>query len=611
MPTHNYHRIIVKFDEGSNVRLRDGGLRSLNGAEVNSALAALRAPTVLSVSRLFKQSEAELDTLRQTSSLRSSTPLADMNLYYVVQLDSRTSEADARAYIDHLKSLDGVQTAYPTPLPAPPPSQTLRDVSPDFTTQQGYFNPAPYGVNRAAIASLTGGLGDGVTFVDIEYMWNYDHEDYQLDVEDLLAGDEYTGFGYDHGTAVIGQVVALDNGFGITGLTPNADAKVASPMYDEVYNIAQTLLDLTPMLSAGDVVLIEQQAYPSFNIDAACKAALCYNFVPVEIVQDVFDAIQYMVAAGIVVVEAGANGGYDLDHPVFGGLFNRDVRDSGAILVGAANPDTRRDYSWSNVGSRVDVYAWGGLIYTTGYGDAYNNGVDGNQDYTADFGGTSGASPIVTGAVIALQGIAKAEGDLLTPLEIRALLRSNGTPHHPLSYKIGAMPDLATALMNYLHDDAYFLSNRGFEVGATAWTVKQTGGGDKVICAAKNVAVGACSFMFTSSPKENSRLTQTVDVSAAGLDNGDTVYLTYRLKANAKVSKGFAKLILTYTSGAKQTKQSKFTPTGGSFVQKSVAIPLGYPLQSALVEFRYRGTTGKAWIDDVRLCVGGGAAPCP
>ena len=40
-------------------------------------------------------------------------------------------------------------------------------------------------------------------------------------------------------------------------------------------------------------------------------------------------------ASGIVVVETAGNGGEDLDHSAFGGAFDRSVRDSGALIVGA------------------------------------------------------------------------------------------------------------------------------------------------------------------------------------------------------------------------------------------------------------------------------------
>ena len=92
--------------------------------------------------------------------------------------------------------------------------------------------------------------------------------------------------------------------------------------------------------------------------------------------------------------------------------FKRNFRDSGAIIVGAGAPGTvanaRSKLSFSTYGSRVDLQGWGDDIVTTGYGDLFNNPAAGKRrDYTATFGGTSGASPIVAGAAVDLQGVTK------------------------------------------------------------------------------------------------------------------------------------------------------------------------------------------------------------
>ena len=78
---------------------------------------------------------------------------------------------------------------------------------------------------------------------------------------------------------------------------------------------------------------------------------------------------------------------------------------------------------------------------------------------------------MVTGAVIALQGIAKADSDLIGSLEMRALLRSTGTPQGTSNRKIGAMPNLAYALVRYFKSDGNLLVNPGFEPDASGWKV--------------------------------------------------------------------------------------------------------------------------------------------
>ena len=79
------------------------------------------------------------------------------------------------------------------------------------------------------------------------------------------------------------------------------------------------------------------------------------------------------------------------------GVFDRNVRDSGAVMVGAGTPTGRIAEWFTNYGSRVDLEGWGSSVTTTGYGDLWNTGPD--STYTAGFNGTSSATPIVTGSV--------------------------------------------------------------------------------------------------------------------------------------------------------------------------------------------------------------------
>jgi hypothetical protein len=99
-------------------------------------------------------------------------------------------------------------------------------------------------------------------------------------------------------------------------------------------------------------MVIEQQ-YPVCGLSSP-------QYGPLEWLQSVFDAVSTATAKGIVVVEAAGNGAVDLDQPACGGLFNRSVRNSRAIIVGAGSPFTRERLSFSSYGSRLDVQGWGG-----------------------------------------------------------------------------------------------------------------------------------------------------------------------------------------------------------------------------------------------------------
>jgi hypothetical protein len=90
-------------------------------------------------------------------------------------------------------------------------------------------------------------------------------------------------------------------------------------------------------------------------------------------VQANFDAIAAVMAnVDVVFVEAAGNGSMDLDHADFNGLFSRDVRDSGAIIVTQRDNYDRDEWeqgrykTCSNLGSRIDLSAWGNQVVTAG-----------------------------------------------------------------------------------------------------------------------------------------------------------------------------------------------------------------------------------------------------
>ena len=187
---------------------------------------------------------------------------------------------------------------------------------------------------------------------------------------------------------MLGEVLAVDNTLGDIGIAPRASGRVVSQFRTPTtYDTAAAILSAAGAMSAGDVMLLEAQTTVAGS-----------TYLPVEAETAVFDAIRHAVDLEIVVVEAGGNGGNDLDawaNADGKARLNRDsadFRNSGAIIVGAATdgaPHAR--LAFSNFGSRVDCYAWGEAIDTTGDGWTGNL----TNTYTNGFGGTSGASPII------------------------------------------------------------------------------------------------------------------------------------------------------------------------------------------------------------------------
>jgi hypothetical protein len=120
-------------------------------------------------------------------------------------------------------------------------------------------------------------------------------------------------------------------------------------------------------------------------------------------------------------------------------------------MVGAGAPPRagyadRERLDFSNYGSRVDVQGWGRKVATLDYGDLQAC-AGSDRHYTGEFSGTSSASPIVAGAAVILEGIARERGRVLAPGELLELLRRTGTPQAgDTSQSIGPRPDLFRAI---------------------------------------------------------------------------------------------------------------------------------------------------------------------
>lgn len=437
-------RVVVKF--------RDGDEQSLKAFRVAApGNPSLRAPRQLQrlsasfpdivVEHLFSSTpEKELDVLvraarnadrgRELRLHEGPLPeIPDLETFYSVVVPAGV---DPREVIAAAEALPGVEMAYLQSAPTPPPVNPEDD--PRFRNQ-GYLAPAPMGIDALYAWKLEGGDGRGVDFVDIEQGWTLDHED--------LAGAGVTkisGFNFpalaNHGTAVLGIVLAQDNKRGCVGIAPSVRARVVAQHKTvdlKNYNTADAIVSATQNMRAGDILLLEAQT----SIEGS-------PYIPVEEEYGVWAAIRIATASGIVVVEAGGNGGMDLDtfqHPKWGFLFRRghaDYRESRAIVAGAATsalPHGR--HPSSNFGSRMDCFGWGEKI------DAPRS-----SKYTAMFGGTSGASAIVAGAAVALQGIVKARlGEPWSPERIRGALSNphpgvNTPSADPTTDRIGVMPNL-------------------------------------------------------------------------------------------------------------------------------------------------------------------------
>lgn len=460
--------VVVKFHEGTRIRLREGQFSILERSEKDESQLAVRklddkqveidlasfneilsaSPLVVGISRTFSVTETVLAIRRAAGETTSGAELADLDLYYRIELPEATTAGSAAALIDPINDLASIEVAYAASVPSLPGD--IPPTTPDFFGQglQGYLESAALGgVDARYSWTIPGGKGDGSKVVDVELTWKLTHEDFPATFYNSSGN---TGNGTEHGDAVIGILAARDNGYGVTGIAHKASIGLQSVLGVNFPNNPNAINQAAIVAGAGGIVLVELQVGAGTPPGSFCPCPSGFpcnhTFVPVEFEPASFDSIHNATANGVIVVEAGANGSNDLDNPFYNGAFDRLIRDSGAILVGGGTGPPRVPICTSNFGSRMDVQGWARLITTLGFGDLFG-GNDQNQAYTSQFGNTSGASPMVAGAAANIQGVARAHNlTIFSPLALRALLRSTGTPQAADSRQVGPLPNLRAAI---------------------------------------------------------------------------------------------------------------------------------------------------------------------
>ncbi|MGM9515704.1 S8 family peptidase [Roseateles sp. DB2] len=439
------------------------------GAKV-SGLNSLLKSSKLSLEPLFGDNEAAVRAVMSEPMMKHAggeTP--DPGSYYVVSGEVK----NPKKLIADLLNEETIEGAYLKPGGEPPvyreegeadgmpaPTDGAPAPTPDFNARQIYLGAAPAGIDARFAWTKPGGRGDGGRVIDLEWGWNFSHEDLLANSGGLLDGTNSSN--NHHGTAVLGEIGGDHNSLGVMGIAPNAKLSTISFVTNPS---AAAIRKAADRLGPGDIILLEiHRAGPRHNFQARDDQL---GYIGIEWWPDDFAAILYATSKGILVVEAAGNGAENLDDALYSvrpngfpqswrNPFNRNNPQCGAILVGAGAPPPgthgrnhgadRSRLGFSNYGSAVDCQGWGREVTTTGYGDLQNN--SSNTQYTDTFSGTSSASPIVVGALGCAQGWLRAAGKpLMTPASARQMLRNTGSPQQdepgrPVSQRIGKRPNL-------------------------------------------------------------------------------------------------------------------------------------------------------------------------
>jgi hypothetical protein len=384
----------------------------------------------------------------------------------------------------------------------------------------------------------------------------------------------------DHGTAVLGELIATSNAFGVTGLSRGADIGVANVYSSTTGYTPANAVDLArQQLSAGDVILLEQQWS-----GIAGTGSQPDPYVPIEYLPSAYDAIKLATQSGIVVVEAAGNGGVNLDVAAYGSPFPDGKDDSGAIIVGAGSGEStaacpgtaNARLAFSTYGARVNLQGWGRCVTTTGYGTLFDGGP--NALYAAAFNGTSSASPIVASAAALYSSVfQEAAGRAPSPQAVRARLVATGTPQAtPASGHIGPLPNVLAAVTNFDFTPPT-VSLTGGPTGPTndatpIFSFTASEGGSTLECRFDSVAFASCTSPYTPPALADGAHTFEVKATDAALNPGEPAARAFTVDTVAPTSSIAAS---PSTTGPAPTFTFSASEPGVTFACRAGAAPLG------------------------------------
>ena len=259
--------------------------------------------------------------------------------------------------------------------------------------------------------------GNGVVVAVYDDGMDTDHEDlvgnYDESLELTFPDGEFNGFNDGHGTAVGGLIGAANNDIGGVGVAYDVTLVSVDFLNDAASNAAYE----SAVNGMANFDIINQSYGYTANFDRGLSFAENGTFGSYDFDLSYEAALTGRGGLGTIMVKAVGNDANNPTAAAFGLLGNAQGDSTNnwhfVVAVGALNPDGTVA-SYSNYGANLLVSAGAGSVTTDlSGGDGYDP-----SNYTETFGGTSAATPVVSG-VIAL--MLEANPDLTLP-EIQMIL---------------------------------------------------------------------------------------------------------------------------------------------------------------------------------------------
>ena len=320
-----------------------------------------------------------------------------------------------------------------------------------------YSGTAGMDINVEEVWATNKGEGINVAIVDTGVQ--IDHEDLVDNVHETFNHNYYPDSPgiYDptrpHGTKVAGLVAARDNGFGVRGVAPRATIY----SYNLNWSQSQGLSLIADALGRNaSVTAVSNNSWGGREEGDPYSPGIVFETALEQGVKTGYGG------KGVVYVWTAGNGARNGDNSNLDGLGNHYT---GVTVCSITPSDRRADYS--ERGANLWLCSPSSSGYT--HSPPHLATTDMGHRYNLEFGGTSGAAPIVSG-VVAL--IRKANA-ALTWRDVKLILAASARKNDSgsRSWQTGASKYGATGNYNYSHDYGFGTVDAGAAVGlARDWT---------------------------------------------------------------------------------------------------------------------------------------------